>query len=336
MANYREGAFQNQAATSLMVGRHTLVRNLWKFLNKPADTVPPGPLPGVRENLEQIKADQPVIVWFGHSSYWLRIRDFSILVDPVFSGNASPFSFGVKSFPGSDVYGINDFSRLDVLLLTHDHYDHLDYRTVPALAGKANRIVTSMGVGSHLEYWGISRDKITELNWGDAITLQEDISLTATPARHFSGRGFIRNKTLWSSFVLRAGHHALYLGADSGYGDHFREIGARFGPFDLAILETGQYNEAWPLIHMMPEQAVLACLELKARLLLPVHWAKFALAFHPWDEPIKRVLKEAALSGLAVATPLIGEPLILGGRPPGRRWWEQLSPGKQAGSAGSA
>ena len=264
-----------------------------------------------------------MVVWFGHSSYFIKVNDLTILVDPVFSGHASPVSFYGRAFPGTDVYGVSDLPDVDVVVITHDHYDHLDYKTMRQLAPKARYFYTSLGVGSHLEYWGIEGSRITELDWGESASASGGAAtLTAMPARHFSGRGLRRGQTLWSSFVLKTGGYCLFLGGDSGYGPHFKGIGDQYGPFDLAILECGQYNENWPDIHMTPEETVTAALDLGAKLLLPVHWGKFTLSLHPWDEPVRRIVKAAAIAGVPLTTPLIGEPVIVGGAFPREAWWE--------------
>jgi L-ascorbate metabolism protein UlaG (beta-lactamase superfamily) len=243
------------------------------------------------------------------------------LIDPVFSGHASPFSFSAKSFAGTDVYTVEDLPGIDILIISHDHYDHLDYKTIKQLAPKTGLICTSLGVASHLNFWGIDK-KIIEFDWWNSHELFNDMLLTAVPARHFSGRSFIRNKTLWSSFVLQTKQHSLFIGADSGYGDHFKSIQEKFGSFDLAILECGQYNEAWHDIHMMPEETVQACIDLHAKVLMPVHWGKFSISLHPWDEPVKRVCKKAIELNVKITTPMIGEPLIVANNYPESKWWE--------------
>ena len=207
------------------------------------------------------------------------------------------------------------------MVLTHDHYDHLDYKTVRKLRSRVKQVYCSLGVSSHLVYWGFDAKKITELDWWDTTKIDSNIELIAAPARHFSGRGLKRGRTFWSSFILRSKNYSIYLGGDSGYDSHFKLIGEKFGPFDLAILESGQYNAWWPLIHMMPEETVQAAIDLKAKLLLPVHWGKFMLGMHPWDEPVKRVLAKAKELVVNVTTPRIGEPLILGGDYPREEWW---------------
>lgn len=299
--------------------------SIWKtfksYLNKPRDARPPGPLPFEKTDLRFLENDVPVVVWFGHSSYLIRINGLNILVDPVFSNHASPFSFMIKAYPGADAFSAADMPPIDLLVQTHDHYDHLDYESVSALQTKVKKVITTLGTGSHFEYWGYDPAIITELPWWDTTSVATGIQLTATPARHFSGRGIARGKTQWGGFVLKTAEYAIYIGGDSGYDTHFKEIGNKFGPFDLAILECGQYNAHWPYIHMMPEQTAQAAVDLQAKRLLPVHWAKFTLALHAWNDPIKRVVKKAAELQLPITTPKIGEPVLLGKFYPEAQWW---------------
>ena len=320
--NYRDGAFQNPEPTEVTLKSASMTRMLRDFLNKPKDTAPPRPLPSVRTDLQTLQADTPVIIWFGHSSYLLKVGATIILVDPVFSGNASPVKFFGKSFFGSDAYTPDDMPPIDYLVLTHDHYDHLDYQTIVKLTPKVRHFYAPLGVGSHLEHWGISANQITELDWWQTERIADDTELTATPARHFSGRGITRNKTLWTSYVLKIKGFNFFLGGDSGYGTHFKTIGERFGPFDMAFLETGQYGADWPYIHTFPEETVTAARDLKANALLPVHWGKFALALHPWNEPIQRLMIRAAEEHLTVAAPKIGEAVTLGAAYPTHAWWK--------------
>lgn len=319
--NYKNGSFQNLSKTNAMAEDASFFKTMREFLHKPKTVQPPGPLPSVRTDLKNLRSDKPVLIWFGHSSYLVKINGKIILADPVLSGNAAPLSFMVKAFKGADAYSVGDLPKIDVLLLTHDHYDHLDYKTILKLKGSVRTVVCSLGVGSHLEHWGFAGNIIKELDWWEN-THTDGMFFTAVPGRHFSGRGIKRGQSLWSGFVLKAGDHTLFLGGDSGYDSHFKEIGSKYGPFDLAVLECGQYNKAWPNIHMMPEETAQAAVNLGAKALLPVHWGKFSLAMHPWDESIKRVLKKAAELNLAVATPLIGEPLVIGEKLPVKEWWK--------------
>jgi len=320
--NYNGTSFQNLSETPMKSPDVSYWKMTREFLKKHPDRLPSKLIPSVKTDLSKINSDETTIVWFGHSSYFIRIENKNFLIDPVFSGHAGPLSFMVKAFPGSNEYKAADMPQIDYLILTHDHYDHLDFKTVGKLKNKIGHIYCSLGVASHLKYWSFDINKITELDWWQTEKLDDNLQLTAAPARHFSGRGLKRNQTLWSSFILRSSKHNLYLGGDSGYDYHFKEIGNKYGPFDLAILEAGQYNKMWPLIHMMPEETVQAAVDLKAKALLPVHWGKFTLAMHAWNEPIKRVLEKAKKLDINVFTPRIGEPLILGAKFTSNEWWE--------------
>jgi L-ascorbate metabolism protein UlaG (beta-lactamase superfamily) len=335
---YNDGSFHNLVPTEVTLKGVSFLKVMKEFSNRPANTAPPKPLPSVHTDLHALPEDKTTLVWFGHSSYLLKLGKFHLLVDPVFSGNAAPFSFFAKAFPGTNGFGIHDMpDSIDAVLLTHDHYDHLDYKTILRLKPRVRHFYTSLGVGAHLEYWGIPADCITELDWWEGIDIDTScgpvaagqppdpiISLTAVPARHFSGRNFKRCRTIWSAFVLKAPGYSLFLGGDSGYEDHFRTIGDRHGPFDLAILECGQYGKNWPYIHMLPEQTVKAAEDLRATTLMPVHWGKFTLSLHPWDEPIHRVTAAARAAGLSITTPRIGEPVFVNQDYPGDAWYDFL------------
>jgi L-ascorbate metabolism protein UlaG (beta-lactamase superfamily) len=283
---------------------------------------PAQPIPNQANDLKRLPAEQASIVWFGHSSYLLNLKGFHLLVDPVFSGHSAPLPFLVNSFAGTDAYLVDDLPAIDVLLITHDHYDHLDRETVLGLKNRVKQVVTMAGVGEHLRFWGYPAERITELNWHESTVIQGH-TVTATPARHFSGRSLARNQTLWGSFVIKNAEHALYIGGDSGYGPHFKAIGERYGPFDWAMLESGQYNENWANIHMMPEQTVQAAQDLKARVLFPVHWGKFVLSLHDWDEPIMRVTAESKRVGQTMVTPMVGEVVSLT-QPKTQMWWKRM------------
>jgi L-ascorbate metabolism protein UlaG (beta-lactamase superfamily) len=320
--NYKNDSFHNISHTPVMAENSSIWKVLKLYTNKPAVIKPPVALPFVKTDLRNLENDAPVIVWFGHSSYLLRINGLNILVDPVFSNHASPFSFMVKAYPGADAYSVQDMPDIDILVQTHDHYDHLDYESIIALQPKIKKVVTTLGTGSHFESWGYDKAVITELDWWDTTTPIPGIELTAAPGRHFSGRGITRGKTLWASFILKTTTHTIFIGGDSGYDSHFKEIGHQYGPFDIVMLECGQYNAHWPYIHMMPEETAQAAIDLKAKMLLPVHWAKFTLSLHPWNESIKRVTKKAAALNQPITTPMIGEPVVLGKSYPGKHWWE--------------
>lgn len=322
--HYRDGALQNLSVT-LMQPEGVSFFKLLKafFFEKHPNKVPNKPLPFNTPDLDSApKSDAPEIIWFGHSSYLIKVDGLRILVDPIFSKTPSPFSFiGSKAFAGTDVMKAADFKNIDLLIITHDHYDHLDYSSILTIAPQAKAIVTSLGVGEHLEKWGIKREKINELEWNESVTLHNTLTLTAVPARHFTGRKFKRNQTLWSAFVLKTANYKLFLGGDSGYDSHFAQIGEAHGPFDLALLECGQYNAYWPYIHMFPEETVQAAIDLKAKVLMPVHWGKFSLAMHPWNEPIKRVVVAASTKQFPLVTPRLGETVIVNEYLPTENWW---------------
>ncbi len=279
-----------------------------EFYNKPKTVRPAGEVAHVATDLKNLPVgNAPTLVWFGHSSYLISHNGYHILADPVFSGNISPVgSFG-KAFSGSDSYSVEDLPPVDLLVFTHDHYDHLDYKTILQLRGKVKRIVAPLGLGAHLEYWGMPAEIITELDWWESHSPAENILLTALPARHYSGRFLRKHQTLWAAYTLEIGDQKWFLGGDSGYGIHFPEIGRRCGPFDLALIECGQYGQYWPQIHMTPEETVKAALDIGAKALLPIHWSKFALANHAWDEPVERVKVAAKEVGLQLVLPKIGE-----------------------------
>lgn len=326
LPNYKEGTFQNQSVTPPLTGDTTMGKVMVDFLfGKHPGKTPSRPIPFIKRDLKNPDKTLAQLTWFGHSSYLLQIDGITILVDPVFSERTSPVQFaGTKAFSGSNEYKAADIPDIDILLITHDHYDHLDYGTIHQLKNRVSVIVTSSGVGAHLERWGIAPEKIKELNWWESIQLPVGATFTATPGRHFSGRTFKRNETLWSSFVLELRDRRLFLGGDSGYDDHFKEIGKRFGFFDMAILECGQYNVSWANIHMMPEETAQAAIDLNAKVLFPVHWGKFALATHTWDDSIKRVTIAAQALQQPIITPMIGQQVLLDGGQTYDKWWEQV------------
>jgi L-ascorbate metabolism protein UlaG (beta-lactamase superfamily) len=248
------------------------------------------------------------LTWFGHTTVLLNVEGTIILTDPVFSKNASPVPFSNKSFD----YIVDDYldhlPDLDIILISHDHYDHLDLKTIKSLNLKTKRFYVPLGVEAHLIRWGVDPNKIYVADWGDSFFDESEINLTATSARHFSGRGIInRNRTLWCSWVIQSGNHKIFFGGDSGYGKHFSEIGDKYGSFDLTLLECGQYHKNWAFIHSMPEQTIQAHIDLKGEKLLTTHWGKFKLSLHPWDEPIKRAKAEALKLNVDLLEPIIGE-----------------------------
>ena len=324
--NFRDGQFQNLNFTPVFAedaSKLDMIRDGIFKISKRKKAV--GSLPSKKTNLLTLDPAKDVLVWFGHSSYFMQIDGKTMLVDPVFSGHASPFSFMVKSFEGSDIYTSEDFPEIDYLFITHDHWDHLDSKTVLKLKPKVGKIITSLGTGAHLEHWGFAPDQIIEKDWNESAVLDSGFVITATPGRHFSGRGFKRNQAMWASFVLQTSSKKIFIGGDSGYDTHFVEIGIEHGPFDLALLECGQYNHSWKYIHMMPEETVQAAIDLKAKTFIPVHWGKFALALHAWDEPIERVTKEAHRLNIPIFHPMIGEEVNLNEPNETTEWWKGMN-----------
>ena len=319
-ANYRKGSFQNLSETPVMAKDSSWLKVIKDSLNRPKAVRPSVPLPSVKTDLRNLHSENPEIIWFGHSSYLIHIRGKNILVDPVFSGHASPLPFLIRAFDGTEIYTPNDLPPIDLMILTHNHYDHLDAGTLALLRDKTLAWCMPLGVSASIQK--LHATAVTELDWWETAQITKDIEITATPARHFSGRGLKRGGSLWCSFVLNIFGYTLYIGGDSGYDTHFKAIGKKFGEFDLAVLECGQYNTSWPLIHMMPEETIQASIDLQAKWLLPVHWGKFSLANHPWNEPVARAVKKAAELNVRITTPMIGEPVIINNYYPGKVWWD--------------
>lgn len=323
--NYRDGAFQNQHETPQLTEGYTMPGLMWEFLtSSPPRREPLDTIPTQKHDLHALP-DGDLLVWFGHSSYLLRIKGRTILVDPVLSGRAAPLPGFGKAFPGTDRYTVDDLPPIDLLLISHDHYDHLDHPVIKALRPKVKAVVCGLGVGAHLEHWGYPAGIVRETDWHETLDVLGGMTLHTTPARHFSGRAFARNNTLWQSYVLDAGGRKFFIGGDSGYDTHFAEIGATHGPFDLVILENGQYDKKWKYIHLLPEEVVPAARDLRAKRLFPVHSSKFPLANHPWDEPLIKVAEYAEAAGLPLLTPMIGEVVLLDDTTRvNTHWWEGL------------
>lgn len=311
--NFKNGIFQNSNFTPYVTEGHSMSRIVYDFTFKKFErTNPSDIIPSVKTDLKSLPLTENILVWFGHSSYFIQLNGIRFLIDPVFSGNASPVPYSNRSFKGSDVYSADDLPNIDYLLISHDHYDHLDYETIMGLKSKIDKVVCGLGVGSHFEHWKFDTSRIIEKDWNEKVAIDHNMTLHTAPARHFSGRGLTRNNTLWLSYVVETSDFKLYLGGDSGYDTHFAKIGEQFGGFDLAILDNGQYNKAWQEIHMAPEEVLKATEDLKAKRLFPVHSAKFKLAFHPWDEPLTHLSElNNNKFQLPLVTPKIGEIVYL-------------------------
>lgn len=325
--HFRKGQFQNIHITPDISEDTNYACVIYDFLfAKHPRRVPTDPIPSVKNDLKHLSANEDVLVWFGHSSYFMQIDGKTFLVDPVFSGNAAPVKSSTKAFKGADIYAPDDIPDIDFLIITHDHYDHLDYKTVIKLQPKIKSVICGLAVSAHLEYWGFDTDIINEYDWWQTAAIGNGFFIHTTPGRHFSGRSLKRNRSLWMSYVLQTPTFKIFIGGDSGYDTHFAEIGEKYGPFDLAILENGQYNTSWKYIHMQPEETYRAAKDLNAKRLLPVHSGKFSLAPHPWDEPLIRITALGKNEKIPVLTPMIGEKLELKNEGQQfREWWKGIN-----------
>lgn len=264
------------------------------------------------------------LFWFGHSSFLLQMDGKNILIDPVFSEVPAPHPWlGEKRFNSTMPIELQQLPDIDAVIISHDHYDHLDYESIKKLNDKVDTYFVPLGVGVHLEAWGVAAEKIIEMDWWEEKQFKK-LQLACTPAQHFSGRKLnTRQTTLWSSWVIKSEHHSLFFSGDTGYADHFKQIGTKYGPFDFAMMECGQYNSMWPDIHMFPEETAQAGLDVKAKAIMPIHWGSFRLAMHPWTEPIERVATKAKALNIPLVTPKIGEPIELEKLPlPQTNWWK--------------
>lgn len=327
LPNHRDGKLHNLVPTDMRMPLPVLLKVMWWMLRggegrEPKQALPVAPFD--RAAWERIPASEVALAWFGHSTLLIKMGGLTFLTDPVFGARASMFTFvGPERFTYTERPDVARLPHIDVLLLSHDHYDHLCYDTVRQLvaADKVGRCIAALGVGAHLERWGMAPSLITELAWWEQVDLGK-VKLTCVPTRHFTGRTMLdRFHTLWGSFVLEEEGRRIYFGADSGYSPTFKEVGERFGPFDLALLECGAYSRYWPLIHMMPEETAQAALDLRARVLMPIHWAGFALGLHLWKEPIERLERIAAERGIPLLTPRIGHIVTSLEAASSARWW---------------
>jgi len=312
---YEDDVFVNQIPTSMDMSFSKVMSILKDRFGGIPNQSPEKPQPVLTVDSTDIasRPDSLVrITWFGHSAFLLEIEGKNILLDPMFGDFTGPHRWlGPSRFSNGIPIEIEKLPQIDAVIFSHDHYDHLDYNSVLKLKDKVNQFYVPLGVGSHLEAWGVELDKIHELNWWGEIML-EDLQFVCAPARHFSGRAILdRNTTMWASWIIKSENFTIYFSGDSGYGPHFKEIGEKYGPFDFAMLECGQYDKRWESIHMMPEQTAQAAIDLNAKMAMPIHCGSFVLALHSWKDPVERVTKKAQELGVNMITPKIGQQIVL-------------------------
>lgn len=306
---WKNGRFENLAETSIDMHFTDLPNLLYQQFFKTEGRQPKSPIPIAPFDREAFMAPaaQPKFIWLGHSAVLIRWKDKTMLMDPMLGPDASPIApFRAKRFSEHTLELIDQFPEIDLLLMTHDHYDHLDLASIKKLKPKTKKWFVALGVGRHLEEWGVPADAITEFDWWDQQSFA-GLDIHFTPSRHFSGRGMTdRAKSLWGGWAFIHDDFKLYWSGDGGYGDHFKEVGQRFGPFDLAFMECGQYNELWHQIHMYPEESVQAAKDAGVKVAVPVHWCGFALSLHTWKDPVQRFTAEAKNQHLPLLTPTLG------------------------------
>jgi len=301
--------FDNLEITKMDLNFQTLPKLLYKQFCEKEGRAPLSKLPitGFDKDVFLKPSEQTRFIWYGHSAVLLRMNGLTIFIDPMLGPNAAPIApFPVKRFSDNTLNLIDGFPEIDLLLLSHDHYDHLDFKSIQKLKPKVKHYFVALGVARHLIKWGIPKNDITEFDWW-ANQRFEDIDISFTPTRHFSGRGLTdRAKSLWGGWAFKTSTENIWFSGDSGYGKHFKDIGAQLGPFDFAFMECGQYNENWHQIHMYPEESVQAALDAGVTKIMPVHWAGFTLAQHTWKDPIDRFVREAGKQNISVSHPTLG------------------------------
>ncbi|NRB60975.1 MAG: MBL fold metallo-hydrolase [Winogradskyella sp.] len=322
--NYKDNAFKNLEHTVQNTGIKW--SSIPEFFTSGNGKVPTKALPQKDLSSEDFQQEikEPRLTWFGHSAMLLELEDTNIFIDPMLGNVPSPVSWmGSGRFNRELPIKIEDLPEIDIVLISHDHYDHLDYESITKLKSKVKQFYVPLGIKAHLTAWGVEEKRVKEFDWWENISFN-NIEFTATPARHFSGRGFKGNKTLWCSWVIKSEISNIFFSGDSGYGSHFKEIGERFGPFDFAMMECGQYNEQWSQIHMMPEETVQATIDVEANKMMPIHWGAFKLALHTWDDPVKRASKKAIEHNITMVTPKIGEAMMLNEENNTTKWWVKV------------
>ena len=323
--NFSDGRFRNAVERPLMEGSYWGMFKEMLFGKQ--ERVPKQTLPYATPTAADF-AEPPAelqLVWLGHSSFLIEVEGKRLLVDPVFESHASPVPLFAKRFQNPPL-ARDSLPRIDAVLISHDHYDHLEMESIRHFADQGVPMVAPLGVGAHLEGWGVPRENIVELDWWQEHDL-DGLRLICAPSHHFSGRGLLDSKkTLWAGWSLIGKVRRVHYSGDGGYGSHFKEIGKRLGPFDLTLLENGAYDKRWPSVHLFPEEAVQAHLDLRGDLMMPVHWGMFSLANHDWRDPIRRVVAAAEEKGVRMLTPRLGEVVQPLQNPTQEPWWDAVGP----------
>jgi len=323
--HYVDGRFRNPVETRVASGGRSQVKATTDYFLGSEERVPRKAVPVERidpATLVPSTGEALRIWWLGHSTVLLDVDGALVLTDPVFARRVGPVSgIGPRRFNDRQPITAEELPPLDAVVISHDHYDHLEHAAIRALSDKVRAFFVPLGVGAHLERWGVPVERIVELDWWEQAS-HGDLTLTLIPTRHFSGRrGIDSYKTLWGAWTVRGPGHNVFFCGDSGYWSGFAEIGERFGPFDLTLMECGAYNEGWASVHMMPEETAQAHRDLRGDLLMPIHWGKFNLSLHGWTEPVERLLAAAGEPAIRVATPRIGQGFDTAGTTPRARWW---------------
>ncbi len=328
--NYRDGQFQNLTPTEVMANQKGRLRKgLANFLfREKTVTRPSEPIPTPKTNLHELDPAQNLLVWLGHSAYYFQIGTKKFAVDPALL-TATPVPWTNRAFRASASYQPEDLPDLDYLIITHDHYDHLDYQTILKLKNRVAHFITPLGVGAHLERRGIEKERIIELDWHEKANPEEQMQITALPTRHFSGRTFKKNQTLRASFLLEIAGKKIYIGGDSGYDPFFKTLGQQHPDIDLAILENGQYDQQWATIHLLPEDLVQVIQDLAPKKVLTVHHAKYSLARHTRDEPLEKITQAAKTFDFPLITPMIGEVVELDNPEQPFQQWRKSAPAEE-------
>lgn len=324
--NWQKGSFQNLEHTPIAGNLRDIPSMLYKQLTLTKDRSPKQPLLVLPFDQTAFlsPADRAKLIWYGHSAVLLRINNKTILIDPMLGPDTTPIApIPTKRFSENTLAFIDDFPPIDLVVFTHDHYDHLDYASVQKLKPKVKQFYTSLGVKRHLVSWGVDPNIVTELDWWDTKKFH-NIDITLTPTRHFSGRGLTdRQKSFWGGWAFKTATENIWFSGDGGYGSHFKEVGKRLGPFDFALMECGQYNDDWRPVHLFPDESVQGAVDAGVRKAMPVHWAGFSLSYqHTWWEPAEEFVAAAEAQGIEYLTPKLGEMFSVSDNFQ-EKWWEQ-------------